>query len=93
MGEAKRRRESALGPKTGPQPEPVTHEPPEPVDWPRGHVRVALADPDEPECIRLWVHGHVHYLHATTARELERLLGKSLDAHNERVAPFGVPRV
>ena len=58
----------------------VTHEPMPPKDWPTGHVRVELTTPDddELEAIRLWVHGHTHYLFLTTARELLTMLERRL---------------
>jgi hypothetical protein len=60
----------------------VTHEPDEPIDWPDGHVRVELTGSEEDECIKVWVHGHTHFLHSTTARALQDKLVKALAEWN-----------
>jgi hypothetical protein len=60
-----------------------THEPDEPIDWPRGHVRVELTGDDQEECITVWIHGRTHYLHSTTARELQKMLETRLAEWNK----------
>jgi hypothetical protein len=64
----------------------VTHEPAIPVNWPDGHVKVSLTGDDADECILVWIHGHMHYLHSTTARELERMLHNKLEEWNKHTA-------
>lgn len=71
----------------------VTHEPPVPVDWPDGHVRVELTDDDEEECIQVWIHGRTHHLHSTTARELQKMLHARLAEWNEIARAHGMPPV
>jgi hypothetical protein len=71
----------------------TTHEPEEPHNWPTGHVRVELTGHDDLECVKVWIHGHTHYLHASTARELEKMLGKCLDDYNKMAEENGVPVV
>lgn len=71
----------------------VTHEPMPLLDWPTGHVRVELTEPDDHECIRLWVHGHTHFLHSTTARELAKMLEKRLSEYNKTAKKIGLPGV
>jgi hypothetical protein len=71
----------------------VTHEPDEPQNWPTGHVRVDLTGPDDLECVKVWIHGHTHYLHSTTARELAKMLGKCLDDYNKTAKEHGIPGV
>jgi hypothetical protein len=61
----------------------VTHEPMVPVNWPEGHVRVELTDAAQDECIVVTIHGVAHYLHSTTARELEKALAVKLDEWNQ----------
>jgi calcineurin-like phosphoesterase family protein len=69
----------------------VTHEPKQPQDWPIGHVRVELTGSDESECVKIWIHGHTHYLHSTTARELAKMLDKCLDDYNKIARQDGIP--
>lgn len=64
----------------------ITHEPEEPQNWPAGHVRVDLSNPEDHECVRVWIHGHLHFLHATTARELAKELEKCLAEYNQIVS-------
>lgn len=71
----------------------VTHEPFEPLNWPDGHVRVELTGDDEEECVRVWIHGRTHYLHSTTARELQRMLEARLEEYNRLANSHGVPTV
>ena len=71
----------------------VTHEPVQPNNWPTGHVRVELTGPEEVECVTIWIHGHTHYLHSTTARELAKMLGECLNEYNEIAQQHGVPTV
>jgi hypothetical protein len=60
-----------------------THEPDFPLPgWPQSHVDVALTDPDEDECIAVTIHGVAHYLHSTTARELNIALQSKLEEWN-----------
>ena len=73
-----------------PKPRPVrpvvireTHEPLRPdVNWPVGHVSVAVTDDSQDECILITIHDVKHYLHATTARELSNMLLAKLDEWN-----------
>ena len=83
-------RKTAMG---GRATEPVTHEPATPVNWPHGHVQVELTDSDQSECVRVWIHGHVHFLHATTARELAKMLGLCLEEYNKAARSRGFPTV
>lgn len=71
----------------------VTHEPEQPQNWPTGHVRVELTGDDDVECVKVWIHGHTHYLHSTTARELEKMLGKCLDDYNKLAEQNRIPSV
>jgi hypothetical protein len=71
----------------------ITHEPEVPQNWPTGHVRVELTGPDEHECLKVWIHGHTHYLHATTARELTKMLGSCIDDYNKIAQEHGLPSV
>jgi hypothetical protein len=57
------------------------------------HVRVELTGDDDLECVRIWIHGYTHYLHSTTARELEKMLGKCLDDYNKVAEQNGMPSV
>lgn len=70
-----------------------THEPMVPINWPDGHVGVAITDPDEDECIEVTIHGVCHYLHSTTARELSNMLAGRLDEWNETARANGLPGV
>ncbi|WP_328320976.1 hypothetical protein [Streptomyces sp. NBC_00388] len=71
-----------------------THEPTTPhPNWPESHVRVGLTGDDAEECVKVTIHGAEHYLHATTARELHRMLEKNLDRYNVIAASAGVPGV
>lgn len=70
-----------------------THEPRVPVNWPDGHVAVALTDDNIGECIEVTVHGVRHYLHSTTARELSDRLIARLDEWNATARAAGVPEV
>lgn len=60
----------------------VTHEPAVPQNWPEGHVSVALTDADQDECLEITIHGVKHYLHSTTARELNNMLIAKIDEWN-----------
>jgi len=62
---------------------PVTHEPEVPQNWPDGHVRVELTGNETDECVKVWIHGYMHFLHATTARALQEKLEKALTEWNE----------
>lgn len=71
-----------------------THEPDMPLPgWPSSHAACALTDADQDECVVVTVHGVEHYLHATTARELQESLSKTLVEYNARCDAAGVPRV
>jgi hypothetical protein len=61
-----------------------THEPLVPVNWPEGHVSAEITDDDDLECIVVTVHGVRHYLHSTTARELELAIKRKLDQWNAK---------
>jgi hypothetical protein len=64
----------------------TTHEPCEPLpNWPESHVSVKLTDASALECVKVTVHGVEHYLHATTARELEQMLTRELITYNKQV--------
>jgi hypothetical protein len=67
----------------------VTHEPMPPESWPTGHVRVELTAPEDDECVRVWVHGVTHLLHATTARELANMLEQGLREYEKAKKEFG----
>ncbi len=71
----------------------VTHEPAMPVNWPHSHVSVELTDSSIDECLVITIHGVKHYLHATTARELEKMLTGKLVEYNQRCAKYGIPGV
>ena len=51
-----------------------TREPATPHNWPEGHVRATLTGDEDNECILVEIHGVKHYLHSTTARELEKAI-------------------
>lgn len=71
-----------------------THEPEMPLPgWPGSHADSELTGPDEDECIVVTVHGVRHYLHATTARELQVSLEKTLVEYNAVCDNAGAPRV
>jgi len=71
----------------------VTHEPAVPHDWPDGHVAVALTDDNEGECIEITIHGVRHFLHSTTARELEKMLATRIAEWNQIARNSGWPGV
>ena len=67
-----------------------TREPEEPLPgWPASHVAAELTGDDDFECVRVTVHGVEHYLHATTARELQNALGSRLDEYNALCVKHG----
>ncbi|MFC9816091.1 hypothetical protein ACFVJM_28990 [Streptomyces virginiae] len=71
-----------------------THEPEVPLPgWPRSHVDSELTGEDEDECVLVTVHGVQHYLHATTARELQTALDRTLAEYNERCEAVNWPGV
>ncbi|MDP9988603.1 hypothetical protein J2S98_003791 [Arthrobacter oryzae] len=70
-----------------------THEPPQPQNWPDGHVGVALTGDDQEECIEVTIHGVRHYLHSTTAEELSKKLRSRIDEWNETALAGGAPGV
>lgn len=71
----------------------VTHEPEVPLNWPDGHVGVTLTGDDEGECIEVTIHGARHYLHSSTARELNNMLAARLDEWNATARVAGLPEV
>lgn len=72
---------------------PVTHEPTVPENWPDGHVSVRLTADDVLECLAVTIHGVQHYLHATTARELEKMVHGVLEEYNAKCERSGMPVV
>lgn len=71
-----------------------TREPDEPLPgWPQSHVAAELTDDDDFECVRVTIHGVQHYLHASTARELQKALGSRLDEYNALCVEHGAPTV
>lgn len=70
-----------------------THEPKQPHNWPDGHVAVALTGDEIGECIQVTVHGVAHYLHATTAQELSKMLIARLEEWNAIAKEAGFPPV
>lgn len=71
-----------------------THEPESPLPgWPRSHVDSELTDWDTDECVVVTIHGVQHYLHSTTARELQVAIGKTLVEYNARCEDSGYPGV
>lgn len=70
--------------------EHVTHEPEIPVNWPIGHVSVSLSATEVDECVKVKIHDSIHFLHATTARELQKMLECALDDFNKSGTPFPV---
>lgn len=83
---------SHRGPKAAKLPA-VTHEPAVPLNWPDGHVAVAMTGADQMECIEVTIHGVKHYLHSTTARELSDMLLARIDEWNELAVAEGAPPV
>lgn len=71
----------------------VTHEPDLPLNWPDGHVGVALTDNDQDECIEVTIHGVRHYLHSSTAQELNRMLSSRIEEWNKTAQAAGFPGV
>jgi hypothetical protein len=92
---SKMKKKPTSGKRLAPKPAStnVTHEPLTPVDWPHGHVRAELTCNEDDECVKIWIHGHTHYLHATTARELEKMLGSRLAEYNKKTDAMGMPGV
>lgn len=53
----------------------ITHEPYEPINFPKGHVNVyPIESLDVAECSAIKIHDSLHYLHDTTACELYKML-------------------
>lgn len=75
--------------------EPITetHEPDVPINWPEGHVGVALTEDDQDECIEVTIHGVRHYLHSSTAQELSRMLSARIEEWNKIAQASGFPGV
>lgn len=71
----------------------TTHEPLIPNNWPHGHVAVKeTADSDE-ECFIVTIHGVKHYLHATTAYELQKMLDTTIKQWDKKAKAYGAPGV
>ena len=71
-----------------------THEPVMPLpDWPQSHVDAELTGDDDFECVLVTIHGVKHYLHASTARELQLMLEGKLKQYNATCEELGVPQV
>jgi len=70
-----------------------THEPPEPQNWPDGHVAVVLTGDDQGECIEVTIHGVRHYLHSSTSRELSNMLLARIEEWNVTAEAEGIPPV
>lgn len=71
-----------------------THEPDMPLPgWPESHVRAELTGDDQFECVLVTIHGVKHYVHASTARELQLMLEGMLKKYNEDCEEHGVPLV
>lgn len=70
-----------------------THEPRVPQNWPKGHVSVGLTGPEDDECVLVTIHGVKHYLHATTASELSKMLAAKIATYNVRARQAGLPTV
>lgn len=71
-----------------------THEPPEPLPgWPKSHVSAELTGDDEFECVVVTIHGVKHYVHASTARELQLMLDGALKEYNAVCEEHGAPLV
>jgi hypothetical protein len=52
-----------------------------------------LTGDDEFECVVVTVHGVKHYVHASTARELQLMLEGTLKEYNAGCEELGVPQV
>lgn len=71
-----------------------THEPPQSLPgWPESHVSAELTGDDEFECVVVTVHGVKHYVHASTARELQLMLEDALKEYNAVCEEHGAPPV
>lgn len=71
-----------------------THEPPMPLPgWPESHVSAELTDADQDECVVVTIHGVKHYVHSTTARELQLMLEGTLGQYNAVCDEHGAPQV
>ena len=93
MGKASRLKAERQQVKVIREPITETHEPPQPHNWPDGHVGVALTGPDQEECIEVTIHGVRHYLHSTTAEELRKMLSSRIDEWNEIAVTGGASGV
>lgn len=71
-----------------------TREPLQPLPgWPGSHVSAELTGDDDFECVVVTVHGVKHYVHASTARELQLMLEGTLKEYNAGCEEIGVPQV
>ncbi|MER5556367.1 hypothetical protein ABT001_32720 [Streptomyces sp. NPDC002793] len=71
-----------------------TREPVQPLPgWPESHVSAELTGDDEFECVVVTIHGVKHYVHASTARELQLMLEGSLKRYNDVCEEHGAPTV
>lgn len=71
----------------------VTHEPEVPTNWPDGHVDVDLTGIEDDECIVVTIHGVRHYLHTTTAHELNKKLTSRIQEWDRGAKALGAPGV
>lgn len=93
MGKASRLKSERQQVKIIREPITETHEPPQPKNWPDGHVGVALTGEDHDECIEVTIHGVRHYLHSSTAEELSKMLKSRIDEWNGIAKAAGAPGV
>lgn len=70
-----------------------TYEPIKPMNWPYGHVGIREADNDVEECFMITIHGVQHYLHATTAYELYKMMGTAITKWDAYAKSYGMPGV
>lgn len=71
----------------------TTHEPSQPNNWPNGHVSCELTGDDTSECMIITIHGIEHYLHASTSRELEKMIHNQLETFNQKCREYGIEEV
>lgn len=63
------------------------------VNWPHGHVSVEETFDDQAECFVVTIHNIEHYLHATTAYELYKMLGERITKWDKKAKANGTPGV
>jgi len=93
MGKASRLKAERPQVKVIREPVTETHEPMVPRNWPDGHVGVALTGDDQDECIEVTIHGVRHYLHSSTAQELNNMLSSRIEEWNKTAQAVGFPGV